>query len=136
VDEAIRLERRAGGRDKGASRKRARLALGTVAVIAAAAAAGITYRFPKQARVEGSLGGASIFPEMREIDSTVTTSGTVRLRTGAEVRVGSQVSGIVQKLNVTVGSRIQRTDAYAGGDGRGERGESAEGSDPVRALRS
>jgi macrolide-specific efflux system membrane fusion protein len=50
---------------------------------------------------------------MREIDSTVTTSGTVRLRTGAQVRVGSQVSGIVRKLNVTVGSPIQKGDTIA-----------------------
>lgn len=38
----------------------------------------------------------------------VTTSGTVRLRTGAVVRVGAQVSGIISRLNVTVGSKVQR----------------------------
>jgi HlyD family secretion protein len=43
----------------------------------------------------------------------VTTSGTVRLKSGASVRVGSQVSGIVRKLNVTVGSRIARGDVIA-----------------------
>lgn len=52
-------------------------------------------------------------PEMRRFASTVTTSGTVRLRTGSEVRVGSQVSGIVRRLNVTVGSRIQKGEVIA-----------------------
>lgn len=50
---------------------------------------------------------------MRSLASTVTTSGIVRLRTGASVRVGSQVSGIVRKLNVTVGSQIKRGDIIA-----------------------
>jgi HlyD family secretion protein len=43
----------------------------------------------------------------------VTTSGTVRLKSGASVRVGSQVSGIVRKLNVTVGTRILRGEVIA-----------------------
>lgn len=47
-------------------------------------------------------------PVQRDIGTVVTTSGTVRLRTGAVVRVGSQVSGIIRRLNVTVGSRVER----------------------------
>jgi HlyD family secretion protein len=43
----------------------------------------------------------------------VTTSGTVRLKSGASVRVGSQVSGIVRKLNVTVGTLIHRGEVIA-----------------------
>jgi RND family efflux transporter MFP subunit len=41
-------------------------------------------------------------------DDAVVTSGSVRLRSGASVRVGSQVSGIVHRLNVTVGAHIDR----------------------------
>jgi HlyD family secretion protein len=40
------------------------------------------------------------------VGNTVNATGTVRLRIGSEVRVGSQLSGIVTKLNVTVGSRV------------------------------
>jgi RND family efflux transporter MFP subunit len=58
-------------------------------------------------------------PAMRTIAATVTTTGVVRLRVGAEVRVGTQVSGIVQKLNVTVGSHIRRDDVIAAIDSRG-----------------
>jgi RND family efflux transporter MFP subunit len=58
-------------------------------------------------------------PTWQTIAATVTTTGVVRLRVGAEVRVGSQVSGIVQKLNVTVGSHIRRNDVIAEIDSRG-----------------
>ena len=43
----------------------------------------------------------SIHPEQHMITNTVNATGTVRLRVGSEVRVGSQLSGIVKKLNVT-----------------------------------
>jgi RND family efflux transporter MFP subunit len=52
------------------------------------------------------------------MDSTVTTTGIVRLRVGSEVRVGSQLSGIVKKLNVTVGSHIEQGDVIAEIDSR------------------
>ena len=72
------------------------------------------YWIPRRSGEENKIAPSStVSPEMREIDSTVTTSGTVRLRTGAEVRVGSQVSGIVRKLNVTVGSHILKGDVIA-----------------------
>lgn len=57
-------------------------------------------------------------PEWRSIAATVTTTGMIRLRVGSEVRVGSQVSGIVRKLNVTVGSHIQHGDVIAEIDAR------------------
>jgi RND family efflux transporter MFP subunit len=58
-------------------------------------------------------------PTRQTIAATVTTTGVVRLRVGAEVRVGSQVSGIVKTLNVTVGSHIRRDDVIAEIDSRG-----------------
>src|SRR6185312_11940567 len=48
-----------------------------------------------------------VSPVERELPRTVNTSGTVRLRDGAQVRVGSQVSGIVTQLNVAVGSEVE-----------------------------
>jgi RND family efflux transporter MFP subunit len=52
--------------------------------------------------------GGPVRPPNREVSNVVTTSGTVRLRTGAVVRVGAQVSGIIQRLNVTVGSKVEK----------------------------
>ena len=34
-------------------------------------------------------------PEVRKLETAVSATGTVRLKVGAEVRVGSQLSGIV-----------------------------------------
>ncbi len=55
----------------------------------------------------------TIRPERRMVATTVDATGTVRLRVGSEVRVGSQVSGIVKKLNVTVGSHVKSGDLIA-----------------------
>jgi RND family efflux transporter MFP subunit len=114
VGEAIPLAGTVHGVEAGASRKRLWRVLGLIVVIVLAGGAVGAYWLQRQSHEEGSIAAAStISPEMREIDSTVTTSGTVRLRTGAQVRVGSQVSGIVRKLNVTVGSHIQKGDIIA-----------------------
>jgi RND family efflux transporter MFP subunit len=51
--------------------------------------------------------------------ATVLATGVLRLRVGGEVRVGAQLSGIVEKLNVEVGSHINRGDVIAKIDSRG-----------------
>jgi HlyD family secretion protein len=56
--------------------------------------------------------------EMQPIASTVLATGIIRLRVGAEVRVGSQLSGIVEELNVIVGSQIDQGDVIARIDSR------------------
>ena len=54
-----------------------------------------------------------VHAERRMMGNAVNATGTVRLRVGSEVRVGSQLSGIVKKLNVTVGSRVRAGDVIA-----------------------
>jgi len=54
-----------------------------------------------------------VYPELRMVGNTVTAPGTVRLQVGAEVRVGSQLSGIVKKLYVTVGSHVEADQVIA-----------------------
>jgi RND family efflux transporter MFP subunit len=58
-------------------------------------------------------------PERRTIAASVLATGVLRLRVGGEVRVGAQLSGIVEKLNVEVGSHINRGDIIAKIDSRG-----------------
>ena len=72
--------------------------------------------------------------EMRSIASTVLATGIVRLRVGAEVRVGSQLSGIVEELNVTVGSSIQQGDLIARIDSRNLEARLAQANAQVRVL--
>lgn len=60
-----------------------------------------------------------VSPERRSVAATVLATGVVRLRVGGEVRVGSQLSGIVDKLNVEVGSKVKRGDIIATIDSKG-----------------
>jgi RND family efflux transporter MFP subunit len=55
---------------------------------------------------------------MRDVSTTVSATGTVRLKSGAEVRVGAQLSGIVRRLNITVGSQVHAGDVIAEIDDR------------------
>ena len=72
--------------------------------------------------------------ERRSIASTVLATGVVRLRIGAEVRVGSQLSGIVEELNVIVGSKIERGDVIARIDSRGLEARLAQARAQVSVL--
>jgi macrolide-specific efflux system membrane fusion protein len=58
-------------------------------------------------------------PEQRTIAASVLATGVVRLRVGGEVRVGAQLSGIVEKLNIEVGSKVSQGDVIAEIDSRG-----------------
>lgn len=57
-------------------------------------------------------------PERRKVGATVLATGILRTRVGGEVRVGAQLSGIVEKLNVVVGSKIRKGDVIATIDAR------------------
>src|SRR6516225_10110728 len=87
------------------------LAVGTVAV------AGF-YAARRGGRNASESQGRIVHPERRVIGTAVNATGTIRLRVGAEVRVGSQLSGIVKTLNVTVGSRVKAGDVIAEIDDR------------------
>jgi multidrug efflux pump subunit AcrA (membrane-fusion protein) len=58
---------------------------------------------------------------LRPVVSSVLATGSLRLRVGAEVRVGAQLSGIVEKLNVVVGSRVKKGEVIAEIDANGLR---------------
>ncbi len=73
--------------------------------------------------------------ETRAIASTVLATGIIRLRVGAEVRVGSQLSGIVEELNVVVGSKIKQGDVIARIDSRSLEARLAQANAQVTVLR-
>lgn len=87
------------------------LIVGCAGVVAGLYVVRATERRPPTAAAQ------SIRPQRRMISNTVNATGTVRLRVGSEVRVGSQLSGIVNKLNVTVGSTVKAGDVIAEIDG-------------------
>lgn len=81
-------------------------------LLAGGAAAGF-YVVRSNARKPAAEAARIVHAERRMVGNTVNGTGTVRLRVGSEVRVGAQLSGIVKKLNVTVGSRVHAGDVIA-----------------------
>jgi RND family efflux transporter MFP subunit len=83
-----------------------------VLLLAGGAAAGF-YVVRSNARKPAAEAARIVHAERRMVGNTVNGTGTVRLRVGSEVRVGAQLSGIVKKLNVTVGSRVHAGEVIA-----------------------
>lgn len=104
----------------------------TILVVAAAGA----YWSWARITTDDESGAEQVFttPKRQTISSTVLATGVIRLRVGAEVRVGSQLSGIVEELNVTVGSRIKRGDVIARIDSRGLEARLAQARAQVAVL--
>jgi macrolide-specific efflux system membrane fusion protein len=72
--------------------------------------------------------------ETRSIASNILATGIIRLRVGAEVRVGSQMSGIVEELNVVVGSKVEQGDVIARIDARSLQSRLDQANAQVRVL--
>jgi HlyD family secretion protein len=107
------------GPSKQASKRGLRRALWLVLLLVVVFVAGGWWRVRRKAAAEaGSRQFQWVVAESRNITTDVNATGTVKLKTGAEVRVGAQLSGIVQRLNVTVGSHVRQGDVIANIDSR------------------
>ncbi|MFQ5792577.1 MAG: efflux RND transporter periplasmic adaptor subunit [Acidobacteriota bacterium] len=62
---------------------------------------------------EEAAGVRTVHAALRTLESRVLATGTIRLKVGAEVKVGSRISGLLSKLNVTVGSHVSEGDVIA-----------------------
>jgi RND family efflux transporter MFP subunit len=91
------------------SRRVARSWFGRAALLAA----GVTLGWAVARRAEASDPATAAerwetgIVEPREIGATVLATGVVRPRVGAQVAVGSRVSGVLRKLHVTVGDAVR-----------------------------
>ena len=93
--------------------------LAVTGAVLAAAAGGWWAWSQAGADAESAAERRFVSPERRSVAATVLATGVVRLRVGGEVRVGAQLSGIVDKLNVEVGSKVKRGDIIATIDSKG-----------------
>ena len=94
-------------------------ALAVTGAVLAVAAGGWWAWSQAGADAESAAERRFLSPERRSVAATVLATGVVRLRVGGEVRVGAQLSGIVDKLNVEVGSKVKRGDIIATIDSKG-----------------
>jgi RND family efflux transporter MFP subunit len=68
---------------------------------------------------ESSATGAQVVRvTRRDIESVVKATGIIKPRVGAEVRVGSRVSGVVKRLYVRIGDRVNKDQLLAELDDR------------------
>ena len=92
---------------------RRRLALGTLLVVAAGASVAWVAR-GRASRAPGPTPGEEVARVSRgDVTSVVKATGVIRAVVGAEVRVGSSASGVVKKLRVRVGDRVEKGQLLA-----------------------
>lgn len=85
------------------------------ALLAAGGGAGFVSARQLDARAAAgpAPGPATARVERRDLAATVLATGVIRPQVGAQVAVGSRASGVVARLHVTVGDRIQAGDLLA-----------------------
>jgi len=84
---------------------------------AGGAAVGLAWRAASPA-AEAVAGDARERVVRRDLEQAVKATGVVKPRVGAEVRVGSRVSGVVHRLYVQVGDRVEKGQLLAELDDR------------------
>jgi RND family efflux transporter MFP subunit len=106
----------------------------TIVIIAAIGAGGVYWA--TAVNTDDVVVGETTYTvaERRTIASTILATGVIRLKVGAEVRVGAQMSGIVNELNVTVGSKIDKGDVIARIDSRSLEARLEQARAQVRVL--
>lgn len=87
------------------------IVVAAVLVIAAVSLRGS--RAPERSADPAVDGRSRAVVEVRDIESSVVATGVLRPAVGAEVRVGSRVSGVLAELYVTVGDTVERGDLLA-----------------------
>jgi RND family efflux transporter MFP subunit len=72
----------------------------------------------------------------RESEADVTATGVIKPRSGAEVRVGSRVSGVVQRLYVQIGDRVEKGELLAELETRELRARRAQAAAALESARA
>src|SRR3954451_16955886 len=81
----------------------------SLVILGAIAAAVVVLGRAASSRGGDRLRGAEIVRvARRDAESVVTATGVIKPRIGAEVRVGSRVSGVVRRLFVRIGDTVKK----------------------------
>jgi HlyD family secretion protein len=101
--------------------RQGQLKTGAFALVAAAILGVGTFMWTRSAwtRAENVAAGAQIVRMVRrDIGDVVKATGIIKPRVGAEVRVGSRISGVVKRLYVRIGDRVDKGQLLAELDDR------------------
>jgi macrolide-specific efflux system membrane fusion protein len=90
-----------------------RILLFTSLLAAVVAAALIVVRTNAKSRAEAADSSQMVRVSRRDLASVVKATGVIKPMVGAEVRVGSRASGIVKRLLVRIGDRVQQGQLLA-----------------------
>ena len=85
-----------------------KLLLAATALVAVVVAFMIIARVSAKQANESSLGAEVVYLKRRDIASFVKATGVIKPMVGAEVRVGSSASGVVSRLFVRIGDRVEK----------------------------
>ncbi len=98
------------GRPRAVGTRRRGLWIGLAFGVTALGAAGGWYALT---RPVGHTGPALAVVSRRDLNATVTATGTIKAMVGAEVRVGARIPGRVEQLAVQVGDRVRAGQVIA-----------------------
>ena len=94
--------------------------------------AGAAWQFFRSTAVKAEVTSAVV--ERRNLSASVLATGTIRPEVGAEVKVGSRVSGLLRKLYFNIGDRVRRGALIAELDDRDLRARVAQAEADVHAA--
>ena len=97
------------------------IVIALLAVVALGAAGLVIHRQVSSARQRASLDTAPA--SRRTLSATVLATGSVKAIVGAEVKVGSRISGVVKRLPVNIGSVVRKGQLIAELDDRETRSQ-------------
>jgi RND family efflux transporter MFP subunit len=95
------------------SSRRAVKFLVTLAVLGTIAIAAVSFARSRRSEPDDAAIPGTFRVVRRDVGRVVKATGVIRPAIGAEVRVGSRVSGIVERLRVRVGDRVRAGDVLA-----------------------
>lgn len=94
--------------------------------------AGAAWQFSRSTAVKAEVASAVV--ERRNLSASVLATGTIRPEVGAEVKVGSRVSGLLRKLYFNIGDRVLQGALIAELDDRDLRARVAQAEADVHAA--
>jgi macrolide-specific efflux system membrane fusion protein len=82
-------------------------------IIGAVLVLSITQKWFSKSSKDADQDVRTVTVERRDIDSSIRATGIIKPMVGADVRVGSRISGIVKKLHVNIGDKVDENELLA-----------------------